>query len=162
MIVVAVLSQTLRQVEAGQYLSDRRREVTSVITRHAEALEPFVFPPDTRILSWSSEPKPPPSARTAGFVGRLKSWVRGGSSAGMRIDRWLRSAEWRLRYLDRVLALVESRRAEEWDVDNAELIEALESALPEEREAEIVVFDLFDLPTVLSFARPRAIRVIVR
>ena len=162
MTVVVVLSQTLRQKEAGQYLYSIAGEQKAVITQFQSTLDEGEFPPDTRFLSWSQDRKPPPSARTTSFLSGAKTWVRGGSALGLRIDRWLRSAEWRLRYFDRVLALVESRRDAVWDFDNSDLIKVLESCFGDDTEGEVVVFDLFDLPSTLGFVENRQCRVLVR
>ena len=108
-----------------------------MITQFQSTLDEGEFPPDTRFLSWSQDRKPPPSARTTSFLSGAKTWVRGGSALGLRIDRWLRSAEWRLRYFDRVLALVESRRDAVWDFDNSDLIKVLESCFGDDTEGEV-------------------------
>lgn len=162
MTVVVVLSQTLRQKEAGQFLYSVDGEQKAVITQFQSTLDAGEFPPDTKFLSWSPDPKPPPSARTTSFLSRVKTWVSGGSSIGLRIDRWLRSTEWRLRYLDRVITVFESRRDLEWDFGNSNLNEVLESCFRDDNGGEVVVFDLFDLPAALSFAEGRPCRVTVR
>lgn len=162
MTVVAVLSQPLRQKEAAIYLQSRTAVRRVVVTRYLSALEMSEFPSDTDFLSWSPAPKPPPSSRVASGLSRLKRWVRSGSSLGLRIDRWMRSAEWRLRYLDRALAVVESRNVSRWDFRNPALVETLESQASTNDDCEVAVFDLFDLPAVLTFARDRECRVTVQ
>jgi len=162
MSLVAVLSQPLRQSEAATFLRSSEAERKLVITRYVSAIDVTEFPSDTEFFSWSPSPKPPPSSRMVIGLARLKRWVRGGSGLGVRIDRSVRSAEWRLRYLDRILAVVESRKDSHWDLQNPALVEVLNSEVSDETGTEIAVFDLFDLPAVLSHARDRTSRVVVR
>lgn len=158
MTVAVVLSQVLRQNEAATYLRSYQSDRKLVITRYVDALDASVFPADIEVVSWAPSPKPPPSSRLTITVSRLKRWIRSGSGAGRHIERWARSAEWRLRYLDRVVAMLESRKASTWDLENPALVALLEAELAPSDD-EIVVFDLFDLPAVLRYSREKSCRV---
>ena len=161
MTVIVVLSQTMRQREAGMFLSDINADRKIAVTQFQHTLDEDLFPPETMFMSWSTTPGVSPSAVATNFMNRMKSSMRGGSLLGVRIDRWLRSAEWRLRYLDRAMALLESRRGAGWNFDNSALIDTLQSCLGG-GECEVVVFDLFDLPTALRCAETQQCRVLVR
>ena len=160
-LVATVLSQPLRQNEAALFLRSKEAERKLVISRYVNALEQSEFPPGTEFVSWASSPKPPPSSRLVIGLSRLKRWIRGGSHIALRIERWARAAEWRMRYLDRAAAMVESRRASNWNLENPALVEILERDLGEDTENEIVVFDVFDLPAVMRYAEGRECRVTV-
>jgi len=162
MTVVVVLSQPLRQSEAATYLRTRDDAKKVVVTRFLNALDTHEFPEDTTFRSWSTSPKPPPSARAVVGLGRLKRWIRSGSGLGLWVDRWARSADWRLRYLDRVFAALESGRGSRWDLQNRSLAEILGREITDDVETEIAVFDLFDLPAVVSFSDAHPCTVLVR
>jgi len=162
MTVVVVLSQPLRQKEAATYLRTRDDAKKVVVTRFLNALDMHEFPEDTTFRSWSTGPKPPPSTRAVVGLGRLKRWIRSGSGFGLWVDRWARSADWRLRYLDRLFAVLESGRGSRWDLQNRSLAEVLGREVTDNVETEIAVFDLFDLPAVVSFADAHPCTVLVR
>lgn len=160
-VVAVVLSQPLRQGEAGKYLRSKDAERRLIVTRYLNAIEQSEFPPGTEFFTWSPSPKPPPSSRIVIGLSRLKRWIRGGSGIGLFIDRWARSAEWRMRYLDRAVAMIESRRASNWDLENPALVSVLENELSAQTISEIAVFDVFDLPAVLRYAETKECRVAV-
>lgn len=163
MTVIAVLSQPLREKEAAVYLHKRRGARNVVVTRFLDELDSSAFPPDTTFLAWSPTHRTQrPSARVATMLGRLKKWVRSGSTMGLRIDRWVRSADWRFRYMDRLVSVVEAGRGSHWAVRNDALNQVLESEIGDRPGSEIAVFDLFDLPTVVSFATTHQCSVVVR
>lgn len=162
MTVVVLMSQTLRQREAAKFLRDIRADRKAVVTQFQSDIETALFPADTQFHSWSHHRSKPVSARATSVVRRLKSWLFGGSPAAFRIDRWLRAAEWRLRYLDRIVAVVGSRRLATWDFDNDDLITILVDCFEDTGEGQLVVFDLFDLPTALKFAEGHPVSISVR
>jgi hypothetical protein len=152
MTVFVVLSQPLRQKEAAIYLHSRTGVRRVVVTRFPTDVDMAEFPADTEFLTWSPVGRQPPSSRAVTRLGKLQRWIRSGSNLGLRIDRWIRSAEWRLRYIDRGLAMMESRKASRWNLRNPDLVELLRVQTSSEADCEIKVFDLFDLPAVLAFA----------
>lgn len=101
-------------------------------------------------------------------VGKLRQrvirWARGGSRAGMKFDQLMRSAQWRMRHVDRLasvkrLKTSQARNIAEMQAAIRRELEALHSISPISR---IVVFDVFDLSTALAFGRANDIPVEVR
>jgi hypothetical protein len=161
MTVVVVLSQPLRQKEAAMYLHSRTGVRRVVVTRFSTDVDMAEFPADTEFLTWSPDVRQPPSSRAVTRLSKLKRWIRSGSNLGLRIDRWVRSAEWRLRYLDRLLAMLESRRASHWNLRNPALVELLKVQTSSGDDCEVTVFDVFDLPAVLAFVEDKKCRVAI-
>jgi hypothetical protein len=161
MKTIAVMSQPLRQKEAAQFLGSRPGEKV-VITRFLEGLDSTGFPEGTIFRAWSSSPKPPPSARAVMGLGRLKRWARSGSSVGLRVERWARSIDWRLRYVDRFYAAMGARGDDLWDLENPDLVAVLREEVDDPGQCTIAVFDLFDLPAVIPLAGDPGCSISVR
>lgn len=120
----------------------------------------IALPPGTELMALAGPSAHP--AVSARIVGRAEHWVKGGSALGARASRWLRSAEWRLRYVDRLKSLFESGKGPDSTFDQVDVSEALRELESSHVIEQIVVFDLFDLPPALAFAATRDLPVKVR
>lgn len=162
MTFVIVISQPLRSPQAIQYaagLPEDERKV--VLTADPASIEQDSLPAGTEILPAAPPMRAAPSARVvAGVVGRARRWANGGSYLGSRLTRWIRSAEWRLRYMDRLRTLLDLRRRGGAGADKL-IVETL-AAIDDGDMEEIAVFDLMDLPAVVEFVGPSSIRIVVR
>lgn len=148
---IAVLSQPLRQKQAAQYLSSlAEHEIKVVVTRDTSRLDHSLFPADTRYFAWerSGVDVLSPRSFASKLVDHGKRFVASGSPMASRIGRWLRAADWRLRYLDRLQSMVLAKREEAAFDAPSELVSIIDSLLAE--GAQIVVADLFDLPAVMK------------
>lgn len=162
MSVVVLMSQPLREKQAAAFLRSRREgEAKVVLTRDTSVLDAAAFPPGTELVGWDVGGVRLPRTLSNRLITRASSWVRRSSWPGMAIDRWLRGAEWRLRYLDRVLALFRSDLSPS-GLDHPLVKEALRELATGRQLDEIATFDLFDLPAALGVAEWHRCEVTVR
>jgi len=149
-VSIVLLSQTMRHKQAAAYLWSRpEEEAKVVVSRDTSRLDVSAFPPATEFFAWGPQGGGSASPRTAAshFGERAKSYMRSGSPLAAALNRWLRSAQWRLRYVDRIQTIVKSIRASH-EMDSDGLIELLQQLGAGDDANEIVIFDLFDLPAV--------------
>ena len=143
------MSQAMRQVDAARYLARRpSSERMVVVSQVRGALDEANFPTGTQFVFWDSSVAA--TSTLDRILTRAKRSMRSGSRLGFHLERALRSAEWRFRYLDRLVTVARSRRVGEFRLVNQEMLARLDEALGGVQPDRIVVFDLFDLPTVLS------------
>jgi len=82
----------------------------------------------------------------------------------MRFDRAIRSTIWRLRYVDRLVALKDLRKSQLKSLlaSHEAISDLLSDINKDEAISQLIVFDVFDLPPVLAFGETYSIPVSVR
>ena len=154
------LDQTLRIPQALSYAAASDDEEKLVLISDVAAAGNRL-PPGTEILSFdvggSTLASMPGRA-----VGRAERWAKGGSTVGSRLARWMRAAEWRLRYVERIRSIMTHRRGQDLTGRQSVAKGALTAIAERQQIDEIVVFDLFVLPSALDFALSHGIPVKVR
>ena len=179
---VAIISQPLRASHCHAYLDSaksgfqpplsegQRPEFAKeqvILTSDPSAFDDFEFVTRPRIVPVSPPPELLPSSRLtrARLFRRVLARARSGSRFGRCLERTIKRMAWRLRYFDRLVLLVRSRQSRSLS-DTSIAGSALHAKLEEEHEmgeiGEIVVFDVFDLPVALAFAKTRAVAILVR
>lgn len=99
--------------------------------------------------------------RVQSAVESVRRSLRKDSPIAHRALKWLRSADWRLRHIDR-LGRALSRRASGPVEPDMRVMEALEAVHATDPLESVVVMDLFDLHAVLEFASRTGVPVTVR
>ncbi len=180
MIRIAVITQGLRAQECATYLnnSNNENERVIIICSNKAIFDNETLPENLEILEYKSTQKFGRNDLPL-FVAskqRIKQFTRGGSDSGVRIERFLNSLIWRMRYAYRAsevffnFVFIFRRKVKSkllgqrnWTPPRYQsLMEELLTISEENQLDEILVFDLFDLPTVLDFVGEQAIEVKVR
>ena len=164
MTVVVAMTQPLRVQQAATFLSSLPVEGRKVLlTGNPTLISEDDLPEGTDIRASAPSLGPRPSARalSTNAATRAAQWTKGGSRLGVRVDRWFRSAEWRLRYVDRVFTVIESGRRRRSPFNNDLMVEELMTIAAAEGLDQIAVFDLFDLPAVMSVSRAMGCEVVI-
>ena len=162
-MIVAVMTQPLRAAYCAEYLHRRSSDSTVVaVVADRRAFAGIDLPADAEVVYPSSAPSVLPSERVSRshVAGRVRRWMRSGSTGGARAHRLLLAMTWRLRYLDRTAMLVRRRRASA--VSSHDVHRVLQLLASREPITELVAFDAFDLPSLLEFGEPRGIPVMLR
>lgn len=163
---VAIISQPLRASHCRAYL-DGRGDEQVILTSDPSAFDDLRFETPPRVVPVSPPPELLPSSRLTGarLFRTVLSRARSGSSVGRRLERAVKRIAWRLRYLDRLVLMIRRRKAREL-TETAISESVLYAKLVEEHGmggiGELVVFDVFDLPVALAFARDNELKVLVR
>ena len=163
---VALISQTLRAAHCQAYL--RAAETSQVVlTSDPSAFETHALETTTRVVTVSPPPELLPSTRLAEgrWFRSVLRWARSGSPIGRWLERTVKRLVWRLRYLDRLVALRRSTRPREVDPGSIRTSAMYRRLVEEHNETSIdriVVFDVFDLPVALAFAEDHGVEVLVR
>lgn len=163
-LIVAVMTQTLRVDACIGYLTSLLDSTPShgivVFTADPGALEPIAGV-TIRSTQTPLSVLTDSSARRQVFRRRLLGWTRSGSSMGRSFEKAVRRFVAATRRSGDVSRTGEPTGSIDHPINQhlVNEIAALHAGLPLQ---QIVVFDLFDLPTVLPFAREAGIPVVVR
>lgn len=162
--LVLLLHQPMRLPMAITYARSREDADLVILTTERADLLDSSLPPHTQVLTFDDLESPmPASNQSVGhIVSRVERWAKGGSASGSRLNRWLRSADWRLRHVNRFRALIANRNRPDPDAHYAALQRALRAVGERQAIDGIVVFDLLDLSPALDYADLHGVVVRVR
>lgn len=165
-VTAALISQPLRAHHCVAFLLSES-DSSFVLTSDPSAFDESSVPCEIRILGVSPPRELLPSQRlTRGRIYRsLLARARAGSRFGRWLERTIKRLAWRLRYLDRATMLL--RRSQSAPVDpatlrNSVVYKRLAELHEESQIGSIAVFDVFDLPVALAFAKDHGQTVVVR
>tara|TARA_B100000902_G_C27195361_1_gene856169 strand:- start:484 stop:1026 length:543 start_codon:yes stop_codon:yes gene_type:complete len=180
MTKIAVITQGLRAHECVTYLnnSQNENERVIIICSSKAIFDHEVLPGNLEIREYKSLQKFRRNDIPLFITSkqRIKKYTRGGSDSGVRLERFLNSLIWKMRYIYRASELffkliIKIRRKAKENLSRHRnqkpsgyeaLREELLTISDENQLDEILVFDLFDLPAVLDFVDDQAIEVKVR
>jgi len=167
MTAVAVMTQPLRAIYCAAYLHQIPESVPiRIITPDDRVMTSLDLPERAEFRRPLSKARSVPTSSIS--RSRLRQgvvrWARGGSTWGMRFDRAIRSTIWRLRYVDRLVALRDLRKSQLKSLfaSHKAITDMLSEIQRDEEISQLIVFDVFDLPPVLAFGETHSIPVSVR
>ncbi len=174
---VAVITQGFRAHECSTYINNLKiNDVRVIIICSDKAIfDNETLPKNVEIREYESVQKFRRNDLPL-FVAskeRIKKFTRGGSDIGVRLERFLNSLIWKMRYVYRVSEVFFNRvyrvrkkikgwlsPLRNWKPPRYKSVrEELLTISAENQLDEILVFDLFDLPAVLDFVGDQAIKV---
>lgn len=165
MTVVATLSQTMRAQQCASYMSALSSVDRSyIIISDPSALSPYDLPANCVVIPVKPAPDLLPTSRLmkSRLRQRIIAFARGGSQMGQKVEKYSRRILWRLRYLDRLIVAASKSESDANGKISEPLLELLQQIHTDETITQVVVFDLFDLPTALKFGVKHSARVMVR
>ena len=167
MHTVAVLTQTLRTPQCLAFLESRDGQYHgTILLGNIGVVASAHVPKNFGAQDIRRREKPLPSAALATTKARalVLAWAQGGSTVGKRIEKVTKGVLWRLRYVDRISIIrriIASNSKKQGEV-SVELFGRLREIQQHERIDEVIVFDLYDLPTAVKFGEEFGVVVLVR
>ena len=162
MTVILLMRQPLRLPQALTYLERLPDDTKPILLTAApsSALPGVAEYVDVR--NPSPQHRSRPSTVSHSLRARAGSWTKSGSGLGMRVAKWVRSAEWKMRYVDRLFAILESGGERQDNALSQRLVEELDLISAATPVDEVAVFDLFDLPAALKASDKLGCPIVVR
>ena len=166
MRTVALISQPLRAAHCHAFLQAEEGNHL-VVTTDPGAFTTLDFGATTQVSRIAPPPEILPTAKLSRslWFRRTLSRARSGSRLGAWFERTAKRIVWRLRYLDRLTLALRKKEPPEIELSTLRqsmLFKQIEEEHSIKPFSQVVVFDLFDLPIGLEFAREHEIEVLVR
>ncbi len=164
---VGVMSQGLRAAQCAAYFSEQPDGQNALIlTSNVAVFESMKLPPQVSVTPMSPEQSPVPSTKAAAsnLRSRIILWARSGSRFGRGVERVARQFVRVWRRADELLFIKRLRRnhTDAGAASRPAVLSALQRVHHVEPITLLVVFDLYDLPTVMEFGAQSGIPVVVR
>jgi hypothetical protein len=152
---VGVIGQTKRDKYCRSYFAQAAPAPAVVLTDDPGAFSDWARPSGVEVVGIIDDRVRPAEKLRRRTRRRALEWMRSGSAGGARVEQAMR----RLRPRPRT---VSSERVGAAEPLRHGLIAQLNALHERTGIEEIVVFDLFDLPSVLEFSARTEVRVLVR
>jgi len=177
---IAVITQGFRAHECSTYINNSKvnDERVIIICSDKAIFDNEILPKNVEIREYKSIQKFRRNDLPLFIASkqRIKKFTRGGSDIGVRLERFLNSLIWKMRYVYRAsevfFNLIYRLRRKvkgklsphrNWTPPRYKTLREELLTISEENQLdEVLVFDLFDLPSVLDFVGDQAIEVKVR
>ncbi|REK18104.1 MAG: hypothetical protein DWQ40_08780 [Actinobacteria bacterium] len=154
---VALITQTLRANACAAYIAADDAHDYVIFTGDPGAFAQFDLPDTTLVNATSASPAVMDPTRASQAARRhLLAWMRGGTRVGRLAERVARKVRSLWRQTDETMREAQAHPLNSYLIDRLAVLEEAEGV------EELVVFDVFDLPTALAFRGTSAIRLLVR
>ncbi len=163
---VAIISHPLRANECGIFLGlEENKDLSILVCSVSSILKSISLPQDCEVILYQKKTSILLFRRNILSVMRnwTKNLLRGGSLLGLRLEGLLQKMRVRIVPFQGWSRIRKRGLKESSSVPlNRQLLQTLNSLHKIESISAIVVFDVFDLPTILDFARSKEIEVSLR
>lgn len=163
-MIAVILSQHLRIQKAVRYLESRLDGSRAVIFTSSTVGPAIQLPIGVDVALVGTQGAGRSSARRlpSGLQSRLAASASSGSPLAATVSKWIKSADWKMRYARRLLAVIENAGSSTAFVTAERLIDEMNARVEDSGYSEIAVFDVFDLGVAVEAGERFGCRVIVR